>query len=137
MKTFLDRWLWAISWRATIAQFALFACLFSLYDATILYLERHAAHGVSLVNYVIRDDRTDESAMYMPEIRELVDGHTDSTDPYLEEHRHDPSIRPEIPTWIGYFLFRLGGSTNLAIVLLHTLAPAAGAVLLMRIFAAL
>lgn len=137
MMKFLNHWLLSVSWRAQIVQFSLFVGLFSLYDVSILYLDRQAPNGVSLVNYVIRDDRTDESAMYMPEIRELADGHTASTDPYLIEHRSDPSIRPEVPAWIGFILYRFGGSANIAVLLLHTVLPAVGAVLLIRLFAIL
>lgn len=122
------------SWRATALQFVGFVALFAVYDATILWTDRAAPHGVSLVDYVVRDGRTDESAMYMPEIRELIDGEPASTDPYLKEHCHLPSVRPRLPAMIGYALHRLGGSTNAAVVLLHTVPPAISAILLVRLF---
>jgi hypothetical protein len=135
MGEFFNRWLFSISWRAQFVQFALFVAFFSLYDATVLYLGRGAPHGVSLVNYVVRDQRTDESTMYMSAVRELVDKHYESTDPYLKEHRKDPSIRPELPVWIGYLCYKVGGSANVAVFLLHTIFPALGAILLVRLFA--
>jgi hypothetical protein len=129
----VNRWLLSYSWRATIVQYFLFVALFAIYDLTILYVERSAPNGVSLVNYVVRDDRTDESAMYMSTIRKLADGQYRSTDPYLVEHHNDASIRPKVPVWIGFLLYELGGGTNGGVVLLHTLIPAAGALLLMRL----
>src|SRR5215475_6312920 len=117
MANFFDRWLFSLGWRAQCVQYLLFVVFFSLYDVSVLYLDRHASHGMSLVNYVVRDDRTDESAMYMPEVRELADGHLDSTDPYLAEHRKDPSIRPIVPAWIGLLFYRLAGGTNGVVLL--------------------
>lgn len=140
------------SWRSGVVQFACFAALFATYDLKILARQRNAPHGVSLVNYIVRDGRTDESAMYMPTVRECVDGDWSSTDPYLKDHRDAPDIRPRLPAWIGAACYRLaeatiadaringiaiGGPTNAAVLLLHVFPPALGAVLLVRIFARL
>ncbi len=140
------------SWTSGLVQFLCFAALFATYDLKILARQRAAPHGVSLVNYVVRDGRTDESAMYMAALRELVDGETASTDPYLKQHRHAADIRPRLPVWIGYACHWLGantiadvrvgrvafgGATNATVVLMHALLPALAAVLLVRVFSTL
>ncbi|NQT17000.1 MAG: hypothetical protein HQ582_29855, partial [Planctomycetes bacterium] len=89
---------------------------------------------MSLVNYEVRDQRIDESLMYMPAIREKVDGAWDSSDPYIKEHNTHPEIRPPLPTWIGYLLYVVGGGSSGCVLLLHTVFPALGGVLLVRFF---
>lgn len=140
------------SWTTGLVQLLCFAALFATYDLKILARQRHAPHGVSLVNYIVRDGRTDESAMYMPAVRELVDGQFSSTDPYLKDYREAPDIRPRLPVWIGYACHWLGarsiaglrvghvaigGETNAAVVLMHALPPALAAMLLVRLFSTL
>jgi hypothetical protein len=137
----LERLLTGSSPLARGNRFVFFCVLFAVYDATILRRQRHAPHGASLVNYIVRDGREDESAMYLPAVRELVDGNYTSTDPYLKEHRNDPDIRPRAPAWIGWLCSLLGaairpivgGSTNATVLLMHVLPPAVGVMLLVRL----
>lgn len=111
-----------------------FALLFSLYDLSVLGANAGAPHGVSLLNYEVRDGKIDESLMYMPAIRRKAHGAWGCTDPYLKEHRDQPEIRPCLPGWIGCVLYWVGGGVNGCVVLLHVVLPAAGGVLLVRFF---
>lgn len=143
----LDSW-----WQSGLVQFLCFAALFATYDLKILARQRNAPDAVSLVNYVVRDGRIDESAMYMAPVRECIDGHWASTDPYLKDHRHEPDIRPRLPMYVGYGCHLLGantlahaeavgipigGATNAGVLLMHSIPPALAAVLLVRVSATL
>jgi hypothetical protein len=51
---------------ATVVEFCAYAALLAIDDSTILACHRSSPHEANLVNYIVRDGRTDESAMYMP-----------------------------------------------------------------------
>ena len=120
------------TWLRLAGEFAGFVALFAAYDLAVLHKQIAAPLGVSLVDYIVRDGRTDESTMYMPTVRELADGEYRSTDPYLKERRTLPSIRPRLPSWTGYLCYLAGRTPNGAVVLLHAVPAALSAVLLLR-----
>lgn len=122
-----------VSLRRRSGEFIFFLLLFATYDAVICLSHAASRSEFSLINYIVRDGRTDESAMYWPFIREAAEGRIRTTDPYLVEHQRSRDIKPRLPTLLGAAVLKLVGNANLAVLLIHTLFPALGAMLLVEI----
>ena len=120
-------------WARRLLEFVFFLALFAVYDCVAWRGGARYPGGTSLINYVVRDGRTDESAMYWPLVREIVEGHFGSADPYLVEYKHSPDVKPRIPTWLCAAVLWCAGTTNLSVVIIHSLFPAIAAMLLVEI----
>ena len=125
------------TWRRRAIDFVAFVLLFALYDLTLTNAPAEGKHGISLVNYIVRNGRTDESAMYLPAAREIFDGDWKSTDPYLVEHKRDWDVKPRLPVWISAACHFIGRTPNRTVLLLHTIPPALSAVLLIELSSSL
>lgn len=122
-----------VTWLRRVLEFLFFLALFATYDAIVWVSQSGQPHGVSLINYIVRDGRTDESAMYWPFVREAAEGRVRTTDPYLVEHQKSPDIKPRLPTLVCAAVLKCAGNANLAILVIHSLFPAIAALLLIEI----
>lgn len=123
------------SWTQRWIEFLFFLILFAAYDSIVLLSQTGQSRNLSLINYIVRDGRTDESAMYWPFVREAAAGRIRTTDPYLVEYQRSPDLKPRLPTLVCAAVLRCMGDTNWSVLIIHALFPAMAALLLVEISA--
>lgn len=111
----------------------LMAISLSIYDLTLITLAKIKQHPVQLlnINEPSKSTRIAESYMYLVGInKDSWAGHVYG-DNYIQEHKHELTIRPALPPIISRLFFWISWrNLNLSIFLMHLVPPLINVVLL-------